>query len=95
MGLVFPGPRAVECHNFDVVITDLGMPYIDARQVAAAVKDALPGTGVILLTGWGQRLVAEGEVTEETGTFSPPEPGRASLWGRWREARRCGTRPGR
>jgi CheY-like chemotaxis protein len=47
---------------FDAVITDLGMPYIDGRQVAAAVKGASPSTPVILLTGWGQRLVAEGEI---------------------------------
>ena len=46
---------------FDVVITDLGMPYVDGRKVAAAVK-ASSGTPVILLTGWGQRLVADGEI---------------------------------
>jgi len=47
---------------FSVVITDLGMPYVDGRKVAAAVKSASPGTPVILLTGWGQRLVAEGDI---------------------------------
>ena len=39
---------------FDVVITDLGMPYVDGRRVAASIKVAAPGTPVILLTGWGQ-----------------------------------------
>jgi CheY-like chemotaxis protein len=48
--------------TFAVVITDLGMPYVDGRQVASAVKAASPATPVILLTGWGQRLAAEGEV---------------------------------
>ncbi|MEI9814277.1 MAG: ATP-binding protein [Acidobacteriota bacterium] len=47
---------------FDVVITDLGMPQVDGRKVAAAVKTASPKTPVVLLTGWGQRLVAEGDV---------------------------------
>jgi signal transduction histidine kinase/ActR/RegA family two-component response regulator len=47
---------------FAVVITDLGMPYVDGRKVAAAVKAAAPGTPVILLTGWGERLVAENDV---------------------------------
>jgi signal transduction histidine kinase/CheY-like chemotaxis protein len=42
---------------FAVVITDLGMPYVDGRRVASAVKQASPGTRVVLLTGWGQRLV--------------------------------------
>jgi signal transduction histidine kinase/ActR/RegA family two-component response regulator len=47
---------------FSVVVTDLGMPYVDGRRVAAAVKAASPETPVIMLTGWGQRLVAEGDV---------------------------------
>jgi PAS domain S-box-containing protein len=47
---------------FAAVITDLGMPYVDGRQVAAAVKETSPATPVIMLTGWGQRLVAEGDI---------------------------------
>jgi CheY-like chemotaxis protein len=47
---------------FAAVITDLGMPHVDGRKVAATVKGASPSTPVILLTGWGQRLVAEGDV---------------------------------
>jgi signal transduction histidine kinase/ActR/RegA family two-component response regulator len=46
---------------FDVVITDLGMPHIDGRQVANHVKTESPGTRVILLTGWGSRLVEVGD----------------------------------
>jgi PAS domain S-box-containing protein len=47
---------------FPVVITDLGMPYVDGRKVSSAIKAAAPGTIVILLTGWGQRLVTDGDV---------------------------------
>ncbi|MGC1458189.1 MAG: ATP-binding protein [Steroidobacteraceae bacterium] len=47
---------------FAIVITDLGMPYVDGRRVAAAVKEASARTPVVLLTGWGQRLVSEGDV---------------------------------
>jgi CheY-like chemotaxis protein len=47
---------------FPVVITDLGMPYVDGRQVSSKIKTAAPATIVLLLTGWGQRLVAEGEI---------------------------------
>jgi PAS domain S-box-containing protein len=47
---------------FPVVITDLGMPYIDGRKVSNAIKTAAPGTVVLLLTGWGQRLVADGDI---------------------------------
>jgi signal transduction histidine kinase/DNA-binding response OmpR family regulator len=41
---------------YQVVITDLGMPHVDGRRVADAVKGMSPATPVILLTGWGQRL---------------------------------------
>ena len=47
---------------FAVVITDLGMPYVDGRQVAAAVKEASGPTRVVMLTGWGQRLASRGEM---------------------------------
>ncbi len=46
---------------FAVVITDLGMPHVDGRNVAAAVKRAAPTTPVIMLTGWGRRLLADQE----------------------------------
>jgi CheY-like chemotaxis protein len=52
---------------FAVVITDLGMPYVDSRQVASAVKLAAPDTGVVLLTGWGQRLVDDEGVPQHGG----------------------------
>jgi nitrogen-specific signal transduction histidine kinase/ActR/RegA family two-component response regulator len=49
---------------FEAVITDLGMPYVDGRKVAAAVKAASPSTPVILLTGWGQRLRSDNEIPD-------------------------------
>ena len=50
---------------FDIVLTDLGMPYVDGRQVIASVRAASPATPIILMTGWGQQMNAEGE--------SPPQ----------------------
>ena len=47
---------------FEVVITDLGMPGVDGREVASAVKAGSPSTPVILLTGWSHGLVAEGDI---------------------------------
>jgi PAS domain S-box-containing protein len=46
---------------FDAVITDLGMPYVDGHKVADAVKAVSPHTPVLLLTGWGKRLIADSE----------------------------------
>jgi CheY-like chemotaxis protein len=47
---------------FEFVLTDLGMPHIDGRKVAAAVKTLSPQTPVVLLTGWGHRLLATRDV---------------------------------
>jgi PAS domain S-box-containing protein len=56
----------VEAHSagtpFPIVITDLGMPHVDGRKVASTVKASVPGTFVLMLTGWGRRLVTEGDV---------------------------------
>ena len=49
---------------FAVVITDLGMPYVDGRHVARAVKEMSPTTPVIMLTGWGQRMADEGDLPD-------------------------------
>jgi signal transduction histidine kinase len=56
----FQGAR-LSLEPFDVVITDLGMPYVDGRQVIASVRAIAPHTPIILLTGWGKGLDAEGE----------------------------------
>ncbi len=44
------------------VITDLGMPHVDGRQVAAAIKAADMSVRVIMLTGWGQQLQEDNDV---------------------------------
>lgn len=44
---------------FDLVVTDLGMPGMDGRDVARRIKERAPGTPVILLTGWGEGMSAD------------------------------------
>lgn len=48
--------------SFAVVISDLGMPHIDGRRVAAAVKAASPKTPIVLLTGWGYSMRESGDL---------------------------------
>jgi CheY-like chemotaxis protein len=72
---------------FDVVISDLGMPYVDGRKVASAIKDLSPSTPVILLTGWGQRLVAEGDIPAHVDLVL----GKPPKLGQLREALRVAT----
>lgn len=48
--------------SFSVVISDLGMPHIDGRRLAAAVKAASPKTPIVLLTGWGYAMRDNGDL---------------------------------
>jgi PAS domain S-box-containing protein len=58
---------------FDAVITDLGMPRMDGRRVAAAIKEVSAETPLLLLTGWGERLMAEeGEPAHIDRVLSKP-----------------------
>jgi CheY-like chemotaxis protein len=59
---------------FAAVITDLGMPYVDGRQVASAVKQASPSTPVIMLTGWGQRMADDGDLPAHVDRFLSKPP---------------------
>ncbi len=62
-----------EGHPFDVVITDLGMPGINGREVAERIKAAAPQTAIIMLTGWGTMLEEKGEnVTQVDAVLSKP-----------------------
>ena len=59
---------------FDVVITDLGMPYVDGRQVAQTVKTESPKTPVIMLTGWGTMLNQKGESMSQVDAILSKPP---------------------
>jgi signal transduction histidine kinase/CheY-like chemotaxis protein len=65
---------ATERHRpFDLVITDLGMPYLDGRQVAKTIKHHSPRTPVVMLTGWGAFLKEDGSGPDDVdGVLSKP-----------------------
>jgi nitrogen-specific signal transduction histidine kinase/CheY-like chemotaxis protein len=59
--------------SFDVIITDLGMPYFDGRQVARTIKRESPSIPIIMLTGWGAYMKEDGEVPAQVdGILSKP-----------------------
>jgi CheY-like chemotaxis protein len=60
---------------FDVVITDLGMPYVDGRQVAKVVKQESPGTPVVMLTGWGALMKEDDNVPAQVDVIVSKPPG--------------------
>ena len=58
------GPEALErfCEGaFDIVITDRAMPEMSGDDLAEAIKAKSPRTPVIMLTGFGDIMLATGE----------------------------------
>jgi PAS domain S-box-containing protein len=64
---------------FDLVITDLGMPHVDGRKVAAAIKEVSAKTPVVMLTGWGQQLLATQDLPEHVDRVLGKPPKVADL----------------
>ena len=62
----------VSGNPFDVVITDLGMPHMDGREVATALKHQNPGTPVFMLTGWGDFMKEDSEQPVDAILAKPP-----------------------
>ena len=57
------GHRALELFRdgqFDLVITDQSMPMMNGIQLGAAIKSLSPATPVVLLTGFGDEMLALG-----------------------------------
>jgi PAS domain S-box-containing protein len=67
--------------KFDAVITDLGMPYVDGRKVAARVRQLSAQVPIIMLTGWGHRLIATGDQPEHVDRVLSKPPKMAELRG--------------
>ena len=58
----------------DIVITDLGMPYVDGRKVAARIHQLDPQVPVVMLTGWGHRLIATDDIPEHVARVLSKPP---------------------
>jgi PAS domain S-box-containing protein len=65
--------------QFDAVITDLGMPYVDGRKVATRVRQLSADVPIIMLTGWGHRLIATDDTPEHVDRVLSKPPKMAEL----------------
>jgi len=67
--------------RFDAVITDLGMPYVDGRKVATRIRQLGGNVPIIMLTGWGHRLIATDDTPEHVDRVLSKPPKMADLRG--------------
>ncbi|MBN2658007.1 MAG: response regulator [Spirochaetales bacterium] len=51
--------------DFDLVITDLGMPGMDGLELSRRIKEIDRNIPIILLSGWGKMLDRDKELTED------------------------------
>jgi len=51
--------ETIESEEFDLVLTDLGMPGISGWDIARKAKGKNPDLPVVMLTGWGVELAEE------------------------------------
>jgi signal transduction histidine kinase/ActR/RegA family two-component response regulator len=68
--------RAAKSKNrpYEAIITDLGMPGLDGRQVAKAIKAESAGTPIIMLTGWGATMKQDNEKAAEVDVLIEKPP---------------------
>ncbi|HZM02898.1 MAG TPA: ATP-binding protein [Candidatus Saccharimonadales bacterium] len=59
---------------YEIVITDLGMPDMDGHHVARAIKAESPRTPIIMLTGWGAMMKADGETAPDVDAVLSKPP---------------------
>jgi len=68
------GREAIEAFkkgDYDLVITDLGMPDVSGWDIARAVKKIKPDVPVLLITGWGMQIKKE-QLVGVDGVVSKP-----------------------
>jgi len=65
--------------GFDTVITDLGMPYVDGRKVATSIRQLDGRVPIIMLTGWGHRLITTDDKPEHVDRVISKPPRMAEL----------------
>lgn len=56
------GVALFEDDDFDVVLTDLGMPDMTGWEVSARIKALRPSAPVFVITGWGQYVDVERQI---------------------------------
>ena len=71
-GLVGLKVFETEEDGFDIVITDLVMPYISGVDVISLIKKNYPGTPVIAITGWGEHPGALAKEAEANIVLDKP-----------------------
>jgi CheY-like chemotaxis protein len=73
------GRLLLEGRGPDVVITDLGMPRMDGRELTRRLKTQSPETPVIMMTGWGKMMRGQDDIRAPVDAVVSKPPRMAEL----------------
>ena len=74
------GPAAIEAavrHQPDVIVVDLMMPDMDGLEVCRRVKQASPGTDVVIVTAFDDKHMHDVALQEGASAFVAKQSGEA------------------
>ena len=71
------GLKKIDSEDYDLVITDIVMPYVSGVGVVSAIKNKRPGIPVIAVTGFGKE--PEAAAMEKNADMVLAKPVRISL----------------
>ena len=71
------GLKKIDSENYDLVITDIVMPYVSGVGVVSAIKSKRPGIPVIAVTGYGKE--PEAAAMEKNADMVLAKPVKISL----------------
>ncbi|WP_299566738.1 hybrid sensor histidine kinase/response regulator [Enterovirga sp.] len=69
--------RIIEEEPVQVLFTDIGLPGLDGRDLAAAARRMRPGIAVLFMTGYGQEGAALGTLDPDLPVITKPFPSAA------------------
>jgi len=61
VGSAYEALQEIRTRPFDLVLTDRAMPHLNGDQLAAAIKEVEPELPVVLVTGFGDLMLAAGQ----------------------------------
>ena len=58
----------METNQYDLLITDVGMPGMSGYQLIESIKGKYPGMKIAVLTGWGDTFTSEQKMESGVGS---------------------------
>lgn len=90
------GVLAVQKRTYDLIVTDLGMPGMDGKEVVARVKSIAPDTPIAVLSGWSDAAIShhfDNQIAQPDFILEKPLVSPVPICQCLRPARRVASRP--